>query len=154
MGTGDSAGGSLALAGLVDKYGEDLIPDLKYYYGIDLRDLFSEDCPISPRWALLHAHHLPMESSTVAEARGGSQFRGWGPDRYMTARLIDSVSALRYITILANRDPKKKLPQPPDPYPIPDKRQDKKTKDAKPGSFAFIANQLIAKGKKRREGGG
>lgn len=101
----------------------------------------------------MHIHNLPMGSATVAEIRGGEQFRGWDLDRYMTARLIDSVQALRYITLLAHSDPKRRKPPAPEPFPTPDKIH-KKTKDAQPGSFAFIAKKLIAKGKKRKEGGG
>jgi len=153
VGEGNPTGGSLELARLLDRYGEDLVPDLKHYYGIDLRDLFSEESSLSPRWVLLHVHNLPIDSATVAEIRGGEKFRGWGPDQYMAARIIDSLSALRYITLLAHRDPKRKAPPLPEPYPIPDNIQKKKTREATPGSFAFIANQLLAQGKKRKKGG-
>lgn len=93
-----------------------------------------------------------MESATVASLRGGKNFRGWDLDRYMTARLIDSVQALKYITMLAHADPKKRKPPVPEQFPTPEKI-DRKAREAKPGSFAFIANSLIAKGKKRKEGG-
>lgn len=153
MGEGNPPGGSLELANLLDRFGETIVPDLKHHYGIDLRDLFSEVNPISPRWALIHVHNLPMGSSTMAEVRGGEQFRGWDLDRYMAARQIDAIAALRYILILANMDPKKRKPPAPEPFPTPDKPA-KKQKDERPGSFAFIAKQLLAKGKKRKEGGG
>ena len=129
-----------------------MIPDLRERYGIDLRDLFSEVSPLSPGWVLCHIDHLTVESATVAEIRGGEQFRGWGADRYMTATLINAVEALRYITVLANSDPKKRKVEPPEPFPIPDGTS-KRVRDSKPGSFAFIANSLMAKRRKQLEGG-
>jgi len=148
---GYSTGGSLELARLIDRYGEVLIPDLKQYYGIDLRDVFSEVDPISPRWVLLHARNLPMGSAFVAQLRGGPQFLGWDQGRYMTAMLIDVIRTFQYVFILAHVDPKKKKPAPPEPFPLPDKTA--RTKVHKPGSFGFIAGTMLAQVKKRKEGG-
>jgi hypothetical protein len=47
---------------------------------------------------------------------------------------------------LANSDPKKRKPKPPDMWPIPD---EVKRRDA-PGSFAFIAKAHLAAAKKRK----
>ena len=137
---------------MIDKFGEILIPDLKHEYDIDLRDLFSEDRPISPRWVLTHVRALPMGSAFIAEIRGGSEFRGWDQGRYMQASLIDAIRLLQYIFILAHVDPKKSKPKPPNAYPLPDKSIRKKQAD-KPGSFGFIAKDLINK-TKQMEGGG
>jgi hypothetical protein len=122
---------------------------LKRYFGIDLRDLFSDENPLSPRWVLLHIQQLPMGSSFVAEIRGGIQFRGWDEDRYMRAAFIDSVRVLQYILILCNSDPNKPKAQPPDPYPLPDNV--KRTEQDSPGSFGFIAKKKIAEARRRQE---
>lgn len=146
------AGGSRELAQLIDKYGEILLPELKHHFGIDLRDLFLDDCPMSPRFVLAHIKILPVGSAFVAEVRGGQEFRGWDEDRYQMAALIDAIRILQYIFVLANIDPKKKKPKPPEPYPTPDKATKHKQPD-KPGSFAFIAKSALAAAKRRKEGG-
>ena len=107
---GDSTGGSLELAGLIDKYGEFILPDLRRYYGIDLLDLFREERPLSPRYVLAHIRNLDYQSAFVAEVRGGQQYRGWDEDRYMDAAQINALRTLIYIFILANTDPKKRKP--------------------------------------------
>lgn len=150
-----TSGGSAQLAVLIDKYGEYLIPDVKQYYGIDLRDLFSEDDPMSPRWALMHITSLPVDSATVAEQRGGQQFRGWDEGRYMMATLINAIRISNYYFILANTDPEKSKPKPPDNYPLPDGNAKTKAKAKdKPGSFTFIAKARAAAVRKKREGRG
>lgn len=73
----------------------------------------------------------------------------------MTAQLIDAVKALQYITILANRDPDKPMPQAPESFPLPDVRQKAletrgKEKVYEPGSFGFIAKKHIAQIRKQR----
>lgn len=147
MAGGDSAGGSAELARLIDRYGEILIPELKHYFGMDLRDLFLEVPPWSPRYVLIHIWWLPVESAFAAEVRGGAEFRGWDESRYMIASLINAIRTLQYLFVLANRDPRKPKPAMPEPYAIPEKRVkrrwDKKA-PAKPGSFAFIAQQHAA----------
>lgn len=116
--------------------------------------MFSEVDPISPRFVLAHIKWLPLESAFVAEQRGGQIFRGWDGDRYMAADLINSIRALQYILILANRNPDKPAPKPPEPYPLPDKVIRKQRQQSpEPGSFAFIAKQHIAAVRKQRERG-
>lgn len=154
MDRGHRSGGSLELARLIDEAGEDLIPDLKHYYGIDLRDLFSEERPLSPRWALMHALHLPMESAFIAQLRGGDQFRGWGPDRYMAARMIDLQAINNWMFLSANSDPDGKKPEMPEPFPLPDDIKRKKQLKDRPGSFGFMAKTLLAKAKKRKAAAG
>lgn len=153
MGGGDPTGGSLELANLIDKYGEVLLPDLKHYYGIDLRDLFSEVSPLSPSFVLAHIRYLPLESAFVAAQRGGQQFRGWDEGRYMLATLINAVRLNTYVFTLAHIDSKSKQPDPPDMYPIPDNVKARTKPAPKPGSFAFIVNSKMASIKKRKEGG-
>ena len=129
---------------------------MKHYYGIDLRDLFSEVDPISPAWALMHACALPIESATVAERRGGQEFRGWDEGRYMMATLINVVRASNFLFLLANTDPKKNKHKPPEGYPLPDgrvKAKDQK-KTHKPGSFGFIAKAHADAVRKNREARG
>lgn len=138
MGPGDRAGGSAQLAQLIDSYGEYLIPDLQHYYGIDLRELFSEVDPLSPRWVLTHIRGLPMTSLFVAHVRGGARYIGWDEGRYMQATLIDAVRSLIWITVMANSDPKKRKPEHPEQYPVPGLTE-KKKRDARPGSFAHTA---------------
>ena len=145
MDGGVPTGGSADLAGFIDKHGEVLIPDLRHYFGIDLRELFSEVPPFSPRWVLIHIKWLPVESATFAEIRGGGEFRGWSTDRYMLATLINAIRALIWVFTVAHSDPKKRKPKPPEPYPTPDKPK----KVHKPGSFAFIAGQHIQAIKKQ-----
>ncbi len=143
----DPTGGSRQLAELIDKYGEFLLPDLKRYYDIDLRDLLSEH-PLAPRFVLAHVNNLDYDSAFIAEVRGGQQFRGWDRDRYQLAALTDAVRAQSYLFTLANIDPKKQKPAPPDPTPVPDEIS--KTKQDKPGSFAFIAKRALAAAKRRK----
>ena len=142
--------GSRALAKLIDEHGEALIPDLRLYYGIDLRDLFSEDQPISPRWALMHANALPLESDTVAEQRGGQHFRGWDEGRYMLAQLIDATRLNTYAFALAHRDPDLREPDPPSMYPLPDNVRARNKRPPKPGSFASIVGSKLAAVKERK----
>ena len=66
--------------------------------------------------------------------------------------LTDAVRTLTYVFVLANIDPKKSKPKPPEQSPTPDEQT--KKKQAKPGSFAFIAKAKLAALKKRKEGGG
>lgn len=147
----EPTGGSRELADLIDRYGEILLPELKREYGIDLRDLFSDERPLSPRFVLAHIKHLPIGSAFYAEVRGGQQFRGWDEDRYMQAAFMNAIRMLIHVTVLCHIDPQKSKPKPPESWPIPDG----KPKQAdKPGSFAFMARDLAAKAKKRKEAGG
>lgn len=108
---------------------------------------------MSPRWVLMHAFNLPVGSAFVAEQRGGPQFRGWDETRYMIASVYNVINILKYITILANRNPDAPEIELPEPYPLPDDLSVKRPKADKPGSFGFIARSLLAKAKKRKAGG-
>lgn len=147
-------GGSLELARLIDEYGQHLIPDLKQYYGIDLRDLFSEDDPLDPRWVLIHVANLPIASSFVAMQRGGLEFRGWDEDRYADADMIDALQDIAYILIMANRDPNKTAPPPPKRYRRPgvksqEELSDDKKTTFKAGSFGDMLQQAKRNKRKR-----
>lgn len=146
MDGGDPTGGSNELARLIDECGEILLPELKHYFGIDLRDLFTEERPLSPRYVLAHILWLPAESAFTAHQRGGMQFRGWNEQRYMQAMEINVARLLLHVFIAANSDPKKSKPKQPEPYPIPDGLKLKKP-DA-PGSFASVAKNRIAAARK------
>lgn len=150
MGSGNPIGGSRELARLIDGFGETLIPDLKRYYGIDLRDLFSEDHPLSPRWVLMHINNLPMASAFVAERRGGPQFIGWDENQYMMARLIDLARTQIYLFILAHKDPKKRNPDAPEMYPVPGMADKPKTEPQ--GKFALMALKGLNASRKTRRG--
>ena len=97
---------------------------------------------------------LPIESAFSAELRGGQAFRGWGPERYMGARLIDLAAIQNWMFLSANRDPESKPPTPPEMYPTPDGIKPKKANTDKPGSFGHMAKTLLAKAKKRKAAGG
>lgn len=147
MDGGDPAGGSRALAELIDRYGEYLVPDLLNYYGVDLRQLFLPESRLSPRFVISLIKGLPIESAFVAERRGGQQFRGWDESRYALVATVNAIRALQYTYVAAHSKTK---PKTPDPFPIPER---KTTQAEKPGSFAFIAAAKLAAAKKRKVGG-
>lgn len=137
-------GGSLELARLIDEYGQHLIPDLKHEYGIDLRDLFSE-AGLDPKWVLMHIAHLPIASSFVAINRGGIEYRGWGQEQHTQADIVDALSEVGYILLLANRDTNKPMPTPPKRYPRPGDSKPATSDDQrtsfKKGSFGDMLQQ-------------
>lgn len=122
-----------------------------HYYRLDLRDLFSDEDPLDPRWVLSLVSHLPTDGAFWASRRGGVQYRGWDMDRYALVALINSVRQTNYILTLVNRDPKKRPPDPPDPFPTPDDTEKKSVSRHKPGSFAAIAASMMAAQKRKRE---
>lgn len=149
MGQGDPAGGSRVLAKLIDKHGEAILSDLLHYYRVDLRDLFSDDNPLSPRYVLALIIHLPTNGAFYASRRGGPQFRGWDEDRYALVSAVNAINTTNFILAMANRDPSKSKPKAPKPFPTPD--TDEKDKAPKPGSFASIATSMIAAQRKKKE---
>lgn len=78
-----AAGGSASLADLLDKYGEAIESDLRRFYGVDIRDLFTS--VLSPRHVVSLIVWLPDDSALAAAAQGGREHLGWGTDRYMRA---------------------------------------------------------------------
>ncbi|WP_007470325.1 hypothetical protein [Segniliparus rugosus] len=122
-----------------------------HHYQIDLRGLFSEEAPLSPRYVLTLIEWLPIGSNYEAECRGGSQFRGWDESRYALVATVNALRALQYLYLRAHLDPKKSAkPKPPEPFPAPEVPEDR----ARPrkGSFAFVAAARLAATRKRKTG--
>lgn len=88
---GDPGGGSLSLARLIDDYGEGLVPDLRFHYGIDVMETV-RGRGMSPSLVLMHVQRLPDTSATAALMEGGWDHFGWGLDRYLAARTHDLVA--------------------------------------------------------------
>lgn len=120
------------------------------YYRVDLRDLFSDVNPLSPRYVLSLILHLPNKGAFYASRRGGQQYRGWDEDRYALVSLVNAQRAGNYILTMVNRDPKRRPPEPPEPWPTPD-TQERKSKAQKPNSFAAIAANLMAAQRRKLE---
>lgn len=144
MDGGDPGPGSAQLARLIDLAGEELYADFQQYTRYNLTDVLVEGSGLTPRLALVLIRQLPMESRTIAALRGGSEFLGWGADRYLMAALIDSVKENTYVTAAAASGKKK----PPKPKPIerPEARIQRKRGA---NSFAAIAAMHA---KKARDG--
>lgn len=137
---------------MIDKYGGALVSDLLHYYRVDLRDLFREDNPLSPRWVLNLIIGLPMDLEFRAAERGGKKFRGWGPSTYALADIATSLRTLVYLYLSAHIDPKKsKKPAEPKPFWIPDESSEHKPK--KNGLFASMVGSLIAANRKHKKKG-
>lgn len=134
MAGGHSAGGSLQLAELIDKYGEKIYSDLhRYAGGLNLVDALQDDSGYSPQLLISLITNLPIESNTIAAMRGGDEYVGWGIDRYLRANLIDAVNKNTYAFLLANS---KNKPEKPEPTYRPGKKENDKPK---PNSFATMA---------------
>jgi hypothetical protein len=142
----DAAGGSLALASLIDDYGSVIAADLAEVYGVDLRDLYRDET--SPRWWINLIIQLPAGSRFYAEKRGGPAFRGWDEDRYAMVAVINAVRALQW-TYVASKS--KRRPPQLQPFPIPDEMRRRKEG---PGTFAFIAKKKLAELKQKENPGG
>ena len=121
-----------------------------HYYRVDLRELFSEDGRLSPRYVLSLVLHLPDDSALTAARMGGEQFRGWDVSRYALAALVNAQRANNHILMMVNRDPKRSKPKPPELFPTPERPTDK-PKTHKPGSFAAIAASMLAEQRRKRE---
>lgn len=146
MGGGDSAGGSAELARLIDRCGEALLADFLRYYYLDLRDVLVPGSGLTARRALALIRQLPPESATVAELRGGPEFRGWGPDRYLTARLIEAVEGHFHAFVSANSKKKPKAPERVD-------RPDFRAQQRKNGNtFRAMAARRLAAARNRKKG--
>lgn len=146
MGGGDSAGGSSELARLIDRCGECILADFLQYYGLDIGDVLVPGSGLTARRALALIRQLPPESATVASLRGGPEFRGWGPDRYLTARLIEATEGLFHAFVSANS---KKKPKAPDRVDRPDFNAEKRRGR---NSFRATAARRIAAVRNRKKG--
>lgn len=112
MGGGDAAGGSSALAELIDKFGEQILADLQSEYGVNLVQALKPGGGHSPKTILVLVRQLPPESRTTAAMRGGEQFNGWGVDRYLLTSVIDAINYNTYALVASNSKKKPKEPQP------------------------------------------
>lgn len=114
-----------------------------------MRDLFSDEGDLSPRYVLALIFHLPSDGAFYASRRGGHKYRGWNVDRYALVALVNAQRVNNHILTLVNRDPKRRPPEPPDPFPTPD--SESMSEGPKPGSFAAIAASMIAAQRRRKE---
>jgi hypothetical protein len=105
-----AGGGSKGLAELIDKYGECILADFQSEYGVNLVEEIRAG--MSPAQIISLIRQLPMESRTIAQLRGGDDFRGWGIDRYMLAQLLDAVQGTTYAVVASNSKKKPKAPKP------------------------------------------
>jgi hypothetical protein len=123
-----------------------LLGDLKIYCGVDLLDVFDPDSGVTPRLLLAYIDALPPDSATAASMRGGPQFRGWNTNAYISAAIVDAISANTYAFITANS---KRRPEKPKPFYRP---QEKVKKDPKQNRFAAMARMAHRRMKERQVG--
>lgn len=89
MDGGCSAGGSLALADLLDEHGDKIYPEVLRYYGVDLRGLFLSE--LDAKTALCLVYALPPDSMTYAALTNDKDTAGWGITEHLLAGVIDAV---------------------------------------------------------------
>lgn len=130
-------GGSRALLRALDQAGTHLYADLLRVYGVDLRDLFSEDPP-SPKWILGLIEGLPTESRTSAILREAEDSYGWSTTEYLLAALINSVREGTFVNMQVRT--KKKL-KPIEPVAVPGLEK----KDKPVNNFVRMAQMQLAK---------
>ena len=82
-------GGSLQLVKLIDEYGSALVSDLQSHYQVDIRDLWRDDCALTPRYLLWLVEHLPEDSAVIARARGGQRHRPWTSQAHLLAAAVN-----------------------------------------------------------------
>ena len=116
---------------------------------MDLRDLFSDVNPLSPRYVLALIMNLPDDGAFYASRQGGPQFRGWDAGRYALVAQVNAQRSTNHILMMVNRDPKKARPKPPEMFPTPGVEKQKPAPT--PGSFAAIAASMIEAQRKKRE---
>ncbi|AEV52147.1 RGL3 [Rhodococcus phage RGL3] len=133
-------GGSLTLAKLIDEHGGALVADLRYFYGVDLRDAVREIPLYTPRYILELVRYLPTDSAYVAEKRGGQKYRGWDIRTYLQAASVNATREVGFITAQVNS--KKRLTDPPlVETPDSEDREQRKRVEARqaPNAFAALA---------------
>lgn len=135
------SGGSVGLAQLIDKYGEQLAADLLEIYQVDIRDIFHPTKPLTPLYLLVLIKGLPEGSRFIAERVGGPEFRGWDASRYAAVANVNAVRALQYVYIAAHS---KSKPTPPEPFPYPGMDTGGR------GEFAAAVQQQVAAARKRK----
>lgn len=103
-------------------------------YGLNLRNITKPGAGYTPREVLALVKGLPVESAFYSQVRGGPQFIGWNPDRYLLAALVDGVNSLTYAFVQANSKRKAKKPDPV-------WRPEKSKSDQKSSLFAAMARR-------------
>lgn len=86
--------------------------DLLALYGFDLADVFAGRAPV--RVALLLISRLPYEPDSLWRAHqlGGLEHKGWTPDTYRLAEIIDQVAVNTVAVGNMGSKKKPKLPEP------------------------------------------
>jgi hypothetical protein len=136
------------LARLIDEHGEALHFDFMTYTPFLLKELVTDDSPLTPREVIAAIRNFPPDSATAASMRGGPEFRGWDNTVYMLANVVDAIRENTYVFVAANS---KRKPKPPKPV-------DRPTAKKKPGGptgsrFALMARmaRLNAEKKAKRK---
>lgn len=149
MDGGDPGPGSRQLVRLIDVAGEELYADFQQYTHYDFLDVLRDGSGLTPRLALHLIRQLPVESRTVAALRGGPEFLGWGPDRYILANVFDAIKENTYVTVAANSGRRK--PSKPKPMDRPESRlQRKRGKN----SFAAMASMHANRARRKKVANG
>lgn len=109
MGRKCTAGGSLALASLIDKAGEALYQDFRSEYGLNFKDVVAEESPFE---VLMLIRGLKLGSRFLAAVQGGDDFVGWDVQTYQMASIIDAINNTSYAIVASNSKRKPKAPKP------------------------------------------
>lgn len=107
---------------------------------MDLRDLFSEDDPLTPKRAVALIEGLPPESRTAAILREDEESYGWKTSDYLLAAIANSVREGTFVNMQVRT--KKKL-TPIEPIEVPGVKKQKKQKKA--NKFVQMAQAQLAK---------
>lgn len=137
MDGGIRAGGSRALASLIEGNESVVFSDLLREYGVHLGGVVADPPTLSPSEALALIENLPEDSRTLALLRGMEDSYGWTVDTYLTAALIDAVRENTYANMQVRT--KKSLPK-PEKLPVPGVERKKKV-----NSFVAMAQAQLAK---------
>ena len=130
-----------------------MIPDLLSHYGVDIRDLFHPEKPLSPKYVLSLIMYLPMGSAFVAARRGGQEFRDWDLGRYALVDVANSLRSFQHLYLLAHIDRRRgSAPKPPKPFPTPEEKRTEKAVQ-KPGSFAHMVATAKALAQRKKKVG-
>lgn len=123
MEQGHPAGGSRALAELIDKHGSALAFDFQHLFGVSLVDVIADLCSgepaTDPRYWLALIGELPADSAFAASFQGGHEYRGWDMKTYLLASIFDAVQVN---TVSNARVAGAKKVKDPPPWPRPGKK--------------------------------
>ena len=64
--------------------------------GVDLRELFTDEPTLSPRYVLWLVEWLPDSSAYYASRQGGPPHRGWTVDRHAAVSIVELLAAGNY----------------------------------------------------------